>query len=835
MSAIFPDQYFDLATYQPHLNFYSSPIHKILPEDLSYWRKIADKGSTDFQLKVARFYEDIGNFSFALYYYGMAAPMIRHHKNHLVIGRFIERLMNHSLEEAINHLLYATNQNNPLAFYVLAKCYLKGAGVQKSLKDSLHHFQQAARFGYPCDFKDIAEGLSKLHVKKLTITRFLKKLLAQNEKERAWQFNHLATLFETTILGCHPGAAIYYHKLAASLGEKLSFVRLGDIYFRGLLGIEKNEGLGIHYYLLGEHLGPVNLIAEQYEKSDPEQAFECYRKMFEIERQNDCWSSLIKIGNCYRFGNGVEQSLEKAMDCYRWAIEHGYISAFSGLCTCFVGRNRFDIAAECLKKGAEQGDGECAHWLGWWFETGVLFEVEKSEKQAFEYYKLAVRRGVEKAYPDLLRCYLDGIGTEKSYEKAFDIYRLLGDDCEIASCYLRGQGVLKSLDLAHYHLFYLIKKGKMGDLVSCASLLKDEYQSQLGLKLVKDSSWGSLVTPFVHFACQISSRLNSISGELKQTFLDAKRICLEIVNWRVTKPDQLCQLGIHFAQEGVWVQAFDYFKKSANKGFPSAQYYLEKYFQFGSDNGNAEASFLLAKDEQAIHSWSQKALFYFNRAAHQNHLESIWLLFEHYHNGELCQESQKKALIYLRLGAELDHTKCQYYLGEYYIHGFGGLKPSIEEAFKYYRLAAKKGHRRALISLHPRILHPSAQPVDISAYEETQDLQVLKTILEGWGHQPIFLEMTGFSWEETQVICEAMIENPHLTFMCQERDESRLFLAFELAGHHPAKDLSYKPIVNPVTCRKTWGYVFTAYDVRDSALKGNCLATSTEIDEQKWE
>ncbi|WP_059062551.1 tetratricopeptide repeat protein [Candidatus Protochlamydia naegleriophila] len=195
------------------------------------------------------------------------------------------------------------------------------------------------------------------------------------------------------------------------------------------------------------------------------------------------------------------------------------------------------------------------------------------------------------------------------------------------------------------------------------------------------------------------------------------------------------------SQEDVGAQLLVAKEYLSGKQIQASKQISYDYFKLASDQGNAEASYFLAKDEQTINPWSEKSLFYFDRAAHQKHLQSIWLLFEHYHYGEFCQELQKKALIYLRLGAELDHTKCQYHLGEYYLRGFGGLTPSIEEAFKYFKLAAEKGHVGAFKSLQPRILHPSAQSVDISIYEETQDLSVLKRTLESWGHQPIFLEI----------------------------------------------------------------------------------------------
>ncbi len=712
MSAIFPDQeekYFELAIYQPHLNFYPSPILKIPLEDLSYWKKIADKGSTNFQLKVARFYEDVGNFSFALYYYGMAAPMIRHHKNHLVIGRFIDRLMDHSLEGAINHLLHAANQNNPLAFYVLAQCYLKGIGVHKSLKDSLHHFQQAARFGYPCDLNVIVENLSKLRVKKFIITRFLKTLLVSHDNGRAWQLNQIAGLFEDGSLGNHPEAALYYHKLAASLGMKSSVIRLGDIYFKGL-GVDKNENLGIHYYLLGGHLGPVNLIAGQYEKSDPERAFECYRKVFEVEKQIDCCSSLIKLGYCYRKGIGVEKSLDKAIDCYRVAVEHGYGSASFELGECFEEQNNMDLAVELYERGVSLNrNGRSAYRLAELFEQGK--GVPKSLDNAFKYYNLAAKHGVENAYAQVARCYMDGIGTERSCESAFEAFKKQNNYHEMAICYLKGTGVPKSLAKAQiYFLLWMKNKQSFSSATELVGLLKDEYLQQFRMGPSLICSQGQL---FANFARQISVQFNGASLEKKQVAWDAERICLEIANEAdELQADQHYRLGIHYANESMCDRAFEQFKRAADQGVVSAQYHLGKYFQSGKgclrSHEQAIRYFKLASDLGCPNSFYELGTYYdrgfggvyrsysyafecFKIAADAGIGGALCALGLYYESGRYVEKSLENAFYYFKLAADLGYDEGLYHVGRFYRLGIAcsDFTYSLEEAIGYFDSAIK--------------------------------------------------------------------------------------------------------------------------------------------------
>lgn len=77
--------------------------------------------------------------------------------------------------------------------------------------------------------------------------------------------------------------------------------------------------------------------------------------------------------------------------------------------------------------------------------------------------------------------------------------------------------------------------------------------------------------------------------------------------------------------------------------------------------------------------------------------------------------------------------------------------------------------------------------------------------------------LNDFTWEEAQIISQAMIDNPLLTFMCSEDGIPRLLLAFELAGYH-SKDLSSSRLVNPSTQQETWASVFIGHDLQNRLL-----------------
>jgi TPR repeat protein len=313
-------------------------------------------------------------------------------------------------------------------------------------------------------------------------------------------------------------------------------------------------------------------------------------------------------------------------------------------------------------------------------------------------------------------------------------------------------------------------------------------------------------------------------------------------------------------------KAFEYYKLAADQGYSKAQYSLGKCYQLGlgveeswdealkyyllankqdhpqakkaiselkfiknlkimADQGDKEKQFILAKKfRQGGHkikeSW-EHALHYYKLAAEQGHIEAIKFLFDCYSYGKKVEESKEEAVRYLMLGALLKDPECQVKLGFYYEQGWGNLNTSIADAFNYYQLAANQGNQGAIKKLKnmARILHPEAQEVEIQTYLQDKNISTLEAILKKHVNYPIFLEKSYYSWEEAQVIRDAMIENSRFTLICPGSEMSLIFDAFELRGYDKKKDLKYARIVNPVTRQETYGCVFVGNDINDASLK----------------
>lgn len=147
-----------------------------------------------------------------------------------------------------------------------------------------------------------------------------------------------------------------------------------------------------------------------------------YRKAAE---QGDANAQVI-LGNCYFYGDGVEQSYTEAVRWYLMATEQGNAAAKAWLGRCYaegLGVKQDDSkAVEFFRKAAEQGDWMALNNLGYMYEHGR--GVPQSYEEAFKWY----RKATEGEYPGRTMWHLgdfyeNGKGVQKDYNKALDLYK----------------------------------------------------------------------------------------------------------------------------------------------------------------------------------------------------------------------------------------------------------------------------------------------------------------------------------------------------------------------------------------------------------------------------
>ena len=255
-------------------------------------------------------------------------------------------------------------------------------------------------------------------------------------------------------------------------GDASACKELGEVYYFGS-DAERNEALAEKYFLLAAEGGETdayNSLGDMCYYSEDEEvrarAAEYYIRGVEC----DNGTAFLNLGVCYEEGLGLEQSEDKALECYLAAAERdcaeGYVCAGNIMC----GRKDFASAEKYYELAARGGDSRGAYNLG------IMFSREEScldGEKALYWFRRSAGLGGVGAYWQIGSLYYDGalVGTDKKaaavwYKKGAE----LGDaDCitSLAICHKNGEGVRRDMDKA----FELFKKAaKLGHAVAQAYL-----------------------------------------------------------------------------------------------------------------------------------------------------------------------------------------------------------------------------------------------------------------------------------------------------------------------------------------------------------------------------
>lgn len=118
--------------------------------------------------------------------------------------------------------------------------------------------------------------------------------------------------------------------------------------------------------------------------------------------------------------------------------------------------------------------------------------------------------------------------------------------------------------------------------------------------------------------------------------------------------------------------ALEWLTKAADRGFPKAHLYLGHFYAQGK---------IVPRDVT-------KAAEHYQAIAETDPVAGFNLA-RYYHEGEGVPQSAEKSLHYLKCSAEMGYPPAMVLLGDVFLKGYMGVKPSANKAFKYYREAAE--------------------------------------------------------------------------------------------------------------------------------------------------
>lgn len=305
----------------------------------------------------------------------------------------------------------ASQNNNPLACYMLGRLYNEGLGVESDMKEALKWFEKAADNG-------------DADAQNLLGNAYANGDFVEQDKQKAFD---------------------YYQKAAAQ-GHSDGMWNLACAYSNGE-GVPENMELAEEWLRKAADVGQKNAIdlikerndsaseepqareegAPEQPESELEQAFANFQKgdyasavtVFRKYAKVGDLSAMNALGYCFETGCGVQQNTTRAVVWYNKAAKEGFALAQQNLGELFSGRSNHSVdyqeSSKWYRKAATQGLAWSQYKLAMFYKTGdgVVADVKKYQ----DWLQKAVDQGLEEAIAEAQKEGVSPITSKKSQGK----------------------------------------------------------------------------------------------------------------------------------------------------------------------------------------------------------------------------------------------------------------------------------------------------------------------------------------------------------------------------------------------------------------------------------
>ncbi len=274
---------------------------------------------------------------------------------------------------------------------------------------------------------------------------------------------------------------------SATQGNPLSQYYLGKIYLYGI-GLNRNPYLGERYFMQAAEQGHAKAqleIAKLYQEGIviPKNDVLAY-KWYQAAASQDEPEALSVVG-LSMIENALSQnhSIDQGATYLKRAADKGYYPAQYALATLFLDghpvlKDRF-IAIEYLRQAALSGSVDAQIKLA---KILVDFSLPQYDKVAFYWMSQAATKNSDAEY-HLGSYYLDGIGTEVDYDRAYQIFNTLAAqnnhlaEMKLGQMCYYGKGVDKDLEAAKKWFLRAARAGEKDAKNWVAILFRDGFDT----------------------------------------------------------------------------------------------------------------------------------------------------------------------------------------------------------------------------------------------------------------------------------------------------------------------------------------------------------------------
>ncbi|KAG0253371.1 hypothetical protein DFQ27_007446 [Actinomortierella ambigua] len=347
---------------------------------------------------------------------------------------------------------------------------------------------------------------------------------------------------------------------------------------------------------------------------------------------------------------------------------------------------------------AKRGNREAQLFLGWIYDHG--HGVDKSDKDAFWWYRLAASHGSAVAQVHVAKIYLNGQGVDRS-------------DGEAARWYLRA-AVHGDVE-AQYQMSLMYTSGR--------GVEQDDVEA---------ARWYILAAENGHCDAQFTlSQWYSLGRGVTQSDADAAKWLTEAAK----QGNMAAQLHLgmfYWNGQGVEqsdIEAIEWLTKAAIQGNVEAQHNLGliyeggrgadrsdidafRWFVMAAEQGYAEAQFLVGLryvEGRGVQQSYIKARWWFTQAADQNNADAQRSLGVMYEQGQGIKQSDVEATHWYCKVADQGDSDVQTHVGLMYLEG-RGVEQNDVDASKWFTKAAEHGD--AVAQFHLGLMYLKGRGVE---------------------------------------------------------------------------------------------------------------------------
>ena len=353
------------------------------------------------------------------------------------------------------------------------------------------------------------------------------------------------------------------------------------------------------------------------------------------------------LGNCYYYGNGVEQDYNKALKWFHKSAEQGYHWGQYNLGERYYNgdgvEQDYNEAIKWFKKSAENNNSWAQNALGNAYYNGL--GIKQDYYEAVKWYHKSAEQGYHWGQYNLGERYYDGVGVEQDYIKAMKWFKKSAENNNSWAQNALGNGYYNGLGVN-----------------------KDYYAAVEWYRKSAEQGyhWG-----------QYNLGIRYYYGEgLQQDYNEAikwfKKSAENNNSWAQTALGTCYYNGLGTNQD--YYEAVEWYNKSAQQNYGLGQYNLANmyYNGFGVDRDY------------------NMALTLYTYAANNNVGDAAYMLSCMYYHGYGVQVNPKMEYEWAKKAAQLGSAEGMTNLGNCYYYG-RGITENKSLAKEWYKKASKAG------------------------------------------------------------------------------------------------------------------------------------------------